>query len=85
MVSAVAVVCMSLCLVLGALFGSAGHFSGGSVPRGLLVPICGGLRTERAGVSPPPGGAYRIFSLDYSQGTFSLCILYIYLIFMLIL
>ena len=25
--------------------------------------------------SPPPGGAYHIFSLGYNQDTFSLCIL----------
>ena len=53
----------------------------GLLPRRFSVLICGGIRRERAGASPPPGGAYRIFSLGYNQGNFSLCILHIYLMY----
>ena len=43
---------------------------------GFSVAICGGFGgRERTGVSPSPGGTYRIFSLGYNQGIFSLCIL----------
>ena len=110
---AVTVVCMSFCLVLGVLFGGAGHFSGGGgrfwisvggvvydlvwclfcplwpgwsrvssfLPRGSSVPTCGGLRGSALELLHLQVVFTAFLAWAITRVRFSLCILYIYLIY----